>query len=328
MADQGLQVVPPNGVAQVSWTRDQINLIKATVAKDTSDDELKLFLYQAQRTGLDPLTRQIYCVKRNAKQAATIQTSIDGFRLIAERTGKYAGQLGPWWCGKDGVWKEVWLHDEPPVAARVGVLRRDFSEPLYAVAKYGSYVQTTYDQDTHKPRPNSMWQKMPDLMLAKVAEALALRKAFPQDLSGVYTADEMDQADNSNPGTVVNRHTGEITRRPPPSSSNASNAPKAQHPLVAAGFAPATVGQLAAWITQGKATAGLTPEERAIAHDLTPTLQAAVDAGLAVEELTEVINAYMALEGDRVGNVQLFLTQIREMTAAITELPTDGLENE
>ena len=196
MVDQA-QAIVTYQYAQMG--QEQIELIKRTIAKGASDDELALFIQQCNRTGLDPFARQIYSIRRKAwnndtrqyEENQMTQVSIDGFRLIAERTNHYAGQLGPWWCGKDGEWKEVWLEDVPPAAAKVGVLRHDFLQPTFSVALYKSYVQTN-----KQGQPVSRWKTDPAGMLAKCAESLALRRAFPQELSGLYTSEEMDQANN------------------------------------------------------------------------------------------------------------------------------------
>jgi phage recombination protein Bet len=162
------------------WTPEQTQLISTTIAPGCSPDELKLFAYACQRTGLDPFSRQIYAIKRGGKM--TISSGIDGLRSIAERTGQLDGSSS-YWCGEDGVWVDVWLSSKPPAAAKTIIYRKGCAHPFSATARFADFNAG-----------QGLWSKMPSVMIAKCSEAQALRRAFPADLSGVYSTDEMDQA--------------------------------------------------------------------------------------------------------------------------------------
>jgi len=204
---------------------EKVALIKRTICKGATDDVLAMFVQTSQLLGLDPFARQVFAVKRwdsnERREVMSIQVSIDGFRLVAERTGKYAGQLGPLWTGDGKTWVEVWLDSKPPAAAKVGVMRHDFKEPVWSVATWDQYKQTKKDGGL-----TSMWAKMGPLMLAKCAESLALRRAFPNELSGVYSQEEMSQATVE----IVEPKTGSTAAAAasaPTSNSGSSRPPRA-----------------------------------------------------------------------------------------------------
>lgn len=169
-------------------TRDQIDLVKRTIAKGATDDEFELFMSTAQRMQLDPIAKQIYAVKRHDRRenrdVMSIQVSIDGYRVCAMRSGQMDGEDGPYWCGPDGVWVDAWLHQEAPRAAKFVVYRKGCAHPFVGVAAYDSFVQLK------DGKPNSMWERGPDFMLAKCAEAVAKRRAFPLELHGTVTPEE------------------------------------------------------------------------------------------------------------------------------------------
>lgn len=165
------------------YTREQIDLIKSQIAPKATDSELKLFLYVANRRGLDPLARQIYAIHRWDKQAQvdkmTLQTSIDGFRSIAERSGTYAPGEEKWEENEKGV----------PISATVSVQK-------FVHGTWIKFSATAHYSEYFSPI-GGMWSKMPHVMLAKCAEAKALRKGWPEALDGLYVDEEMQQADNS-----------------------------------------------------------------------------------------------------------------------------------
>lgn len=191
------EVIQETSLSKDIFSDKEIEIIKATIMPNCTDHELLMFMKICGRTKLDPFARQIYAIKNEVWNKKLQQTeakymfvvSIDGMRLIADRSGKYEGQTDTQWCGADGLWTDVWLKSIPPSAARVGVYKHGHRQPTFAVATWNSYAKISKDG-----RAIGTWAKMPDLMLAKCSEALALRKVFPHELSGVYSEDELDQA--------------------------------------------------------------------------------------------------------------------------------------
>ena len=182
---------------QEDWTQRQIAALKQLgVSNNVTKADLDIFLAQSKRTGLDPFSKQIYMIGRRQKIGntdqyeikQTIQVGIDGLRAIAHRVAQQCHEVfsmsDTLWADNSGAWHDVWLAPTPPAAAKVSVKRG--GGVFSAVALFKEYVPI------YKGKPSGMWASKPALMIAKCAEALALRKAFPTDMSGIYTDDEMD----------------------------------------------------------------------------------------------------------------------------------------
>jgi phage recombination protein Bet len=182
-----------------------VDLVKDQVCKGATDDELSFFLMACKRLGAEPLAKHLYLVKRwdsrESRNVMQLQASIDFFRFKAASSGRYLGQTAPQWATKTGEWKDVWLEDGYPAAARVGVYIAGNPEPTWGVATWKEYVQTTKDNSV-----TQMWKKFAPTMIAKCAESQALRKGFPE-LGGLYTPEEMMQAQN---GHVVEGEAREV----------------------------------------------------------------------------------------------------------------------
>lgn len=186
---------------QMEWTEAQkAALVQLWGGKVPPPGDVLVLLNHAQRTGLDPFAKQLYMIQRGGRWG--IQTSIDGFRVVRDRIAQQrqlaVGYEDTLWCGQDGTWVEAWLQPTPPAAAKVGLTITDKegrSTRYSTVALWSEYGAS-----------DGLWKKMPALMLAKCGEALLLRKAFPHDLSGLYTEDEMAQQQQGVvEGTVVGR---------------------------------------------------------------------------------------------------------------------------
>ena len=235
---------------QTGFTDQQIAALRQIGLGANTQADVEVFFHQAKRSGLDPFRREIYMITRKTKNGpkATIQTGIDGFYKIADRVTRQTG--GTWgipetlWCGPDGQWRDVWLERTPPAAAKVTVERN---------GSRFTTVATSAEYNAGSP----MWQKMPARMIAKCAEALAIRRAFPDDLSGLYTSEEMAQADNQAPAP---------SRQPvPPQQQGGSRLAQAmgQRPQPQQPAAPQPEPWVAQWaqLKEALASAGLAPEE-------------------------------------------------------------------
>lgn len=223
-----------------NWTQEDIKLIKETVANGASPSEFKLFLYTAAKYELDPLIKQIWCVKYGERPAA-IFTGRDGFLHIAHKSNQFNGmETTPIRNDKGQL-----------VAARCVVWRKDMTHPFTVEVPLAEYDLSVKPGQTGKP---NNWNKMPETMLKKVAESQCLRRAF--DISGIYSPEEMDEVQDSTPAPVQSKQnvSSSHTLKAPEPSQEAASAPKPASTTISTSQAVKAPGTLVATTA--------TPEER------------------------------------------------------------------
>lgn len=226
---------------QQRWDENQLAILRQLGVEDATQADVDLFFHYCRTTGLDPFRKQIYMIGRNTKVSEwvgedgnrrkvdrwvtkyTIQTGIDGYRRNGREAAKRLGDTlsfdGPYWCGEDGEWKEVWPAKTPPVAAKYTVFRN--GEPFTAVVHYDEFVQTNaiYEGTGQNKRkvgeaPNSMWDKMPRNQTGKCAEAMAYRRAYPDDFAGLVFEDAAQPTVIDQDGNIEREGTPPRTRTP------------------------------------------------------------------------------------------------------------------
>jgi phage recombination protein Bet len=194
LADQVCMMTPGSPApAAVESSADRLALLKRTRYPHLSDADFGALLEFARQHNLNPWSDHVWAAPDADGTVKPMATNA-GLRAIAMRTGQYGGRLGPFWCGPDGEWKDVWLSDDPPYAAKVGILRKGITDPFWSIARFKGYAR--YDAVRGRLELNERWQKMPDQMLAKCSESGGLRAAFGDVLAGMYSFEEMMQAGN------------------------------------------------------------------------------------------------------------------------------------
>jgi hypothetical protein len=182
-----------NGALATDKSDDQY--IRDHFTDGLSDRDWEMLQSEAKVRGLSIVKREIQAVKfEGVKGKVTIFPTLAGVRRIASETGKLDGSEGPYWCGPDGKWVEVWNSPTPPVAAKFILYVKGRSRPVVAVANWneakGEHKEYVNDRPTNKMALNAIWKKMPALMLGKTAEVHALRRSGLIGDETVWTEDD------------------------------------------------------------------------------------------------------------------------------------------
>lgn len=231
----------------------QQKALAAMGVKNATKADLAVFAHVCHRTMLDPFTRQIYMIERREKvgdqwvSKQTIQTGIDGFRVVrdraAERTNCEAELEDTIWYDADDKPHTEWLWDTPPTACKVVLVKH--SNATGRALRFPAVLRTAAYIQMKNGVPVSQWRTQPDHMIEKCCEAFACRRAFPQDFSGLYIEEEMiGRAGDENGRPAARKVTAaDIIQQPPAPDDEVAEGEFADEPGQDAGHQHEPAGQ-------------------------------------------------------------------------------------
>lgn len=194
--------VSRRGITEPQWRTAMNSLFPGAKPESV----IMVFDYCKAR-GLDPLKKPCHIVPMQVKTQEgdyvwrdVIMAGIYEYRTTATRTGLYLGHSEPEY-GPDADFLGV----VAPSFCKIVVYRWNDKAKMRAEypvkVKFAECCGTAKDRKTGDPYVNGRWTKAPEQMLTKCTEAAGLREAFPDELGGTQTADEM--VDQGIPEEVV-----------------------------------------------------------------------------------------------------------------------------
>lgn len=179
-----------NQIQSFGYNQDQVDLIKNTVAKGATNDELQLFLYLSAQYSLDPFKREIWCVKYDDKSAANIMTSRDGYLKYAQMNEEFKGLIS--FVVREGDVFEIDAA-EYKITHKFGTKRGPILGAWAKCDREGKMPFISYVEFLEYKKGNTIWRTYPSAMIQKVAEVFVLKRAF--GINGLVTKEEIDNDD-------------------------------------------------------------------------------------------------------------------------------------
>jgi len=188
--------VNESNVRKVSFSNKEIETIRRTIVEKANDGEFRMFMHLAKSYGLDPFNGEIFFWKMNGKP--TIMTSRDGYLKIADSHPSYDGLVSDlvrdndvFKRERDNINHEYGADRGNIIGAYALVYRKDRRYPVYVFAPFKEYNAGT-----------RVWASYPSAMILKVAESMALKRAFT--VSGLVSREEMDVIQNRQEDNEIN----------------------------------------------------------------------------------------------------------------------------